>query len=859
MILHPLEWGRMYLPHHMPAPSPEFHWALADMIFSNDERVALAAPRGHAKCLSVDSRVQMANGRVVRAGDIAPGDSLMSLREIDLKIVPDTVSAVSSVKAKECLEINVRSNRTLTATEDHRVFTFDGWKLVKDLLPGFDYVAVPRSMKQISACGNMPRHEARTIGYLIAEGALSSGNCSFTNATPEVLADFMLCASAMGFTVRDKGRYGHALSKGSRSPRDWLKWLGLLGCKSGTKRIPDVVFTQSENILWEFIDSLMVTDGWFAKEAGSGGISLSNELLIDDIRHILTRLGIVTTKSFKKTPVLDSYVLVIGNDGVKKLLNNCSLVGKRSSAKEIATKDGYSLTDIYPNRIKKALINSERLLRSCGVRVDNRYEITKGKLDRMIASYPMPGWERLRGADVYWDRVESVVPTGLVETVDLQMESNYSFIADGMVVHNSTITDLICLLYGAAERLFRYCLIVSDSTEQAEGLLDEVRREVESNDNLVIVYPGLSKGNVWNQKELVFANGVRLQAMGQGKKVRGKKRGGTRPDFVLVDDLENDELVETLSQRTKLRKWFRSALLPALAPGGRIRVVGTILHSDSLLFRLLRNENWSRRLWRALADDGTALWESYRPAAKLLRDKEEARRDGLLSSWYQEFQNQPMADEESPFKPEHFRYFDVLPTLVKGLKAKYYRTLFIDPAISLKDKADFTAFTVVYASQDGYWWVMEAFRRKAVPSEILDVIMKLHEKHKLDAIGIEDVAYQRSLAFWLAERAADSFKYLPIHAIKPRGDKRSRILGLQPYFNAGRINIRNSCSGRLEEELLGIDSIDHDDLADSLAQQLELTIRPEPPRVSKVPTDPRARRAYDHRRKIEREMGGSNE
>lgn len=419
----------------------------------------------------------------------------------------------------------------------------------------------------------------------------------------------------------------------------------------------------------------------------------------------------------------------------------------------------------------------------------------------------------------------------------------------------STITDLVCLLYGAAERVFRYCLIVSDSSDQAEGLLDEVRREVEDNEKLQDIYPGMKRGPIWNQRELVFANGTRIQAMGQGKKVRGRKRGGTRPDFILIDDLENDELVETLQQRTKLRKWFRSALLPAKAPNGRVRVVGTILHSDSLLFRLLRNVNWTRRLWRAISDNGKALWEAWRPAHKLLREKEEARRDGLLSSWYQEFQNQPMADEESPFRPEYFRYFDELEMTRNGLRVRYYRTLYVDPAISQKQKADFTAFTVVYASTDGYWYVMEAFRRKCTPSEILDTIMKLQDKHKLHTIGIEDVAYQACLQHWLAERAQDNFKYLRIQGVKPgTTDKRTRVLALQPYFRAGRVLFRNSISGRLEEELLNIDAIDHDDLADALAGQVKITIRPEPRRKSKVPTDPRARRAYEHRKRIEREL-----
>lgn len=416
----------------------------------------------------------------------------------------------------------------------------------------------------------------------------------------------------------------------------------------------------------------------------------------------------------------------------------------------------------------------------------------------------------------------------------------------------STITSLLSVLYGAATKKFRYCLIVSDSSDQAEEMLSEIRNEIDENERIRDVYPHMRRGKVWNKTTLQLIDGTIIRALGRGKRVRGRKRGGVRPDLVIGDDLENDEQVASFEQRQKLRKWFRSALIPAMDPGGKVRIVGTILHSDSLLARLLRNMGWTRRKWRALSDTNKALWEEWQPAEKLLIDKEEARREGLLAQWYQEFQNQPMADEESPFRPEFFKYFDALPTKMEdGTKAQFYRSLYIDPAISLKEKADFTGFTVVYATPNGYWYIVEAFRRKCNPSDILEIAMRLQDKHDLDIIGIESVAYQACLAHWLEERAQDNMKYLNIHPTRPaKGDKRSRILALQPYYRAGRIFTRDSISSRLEEELLNIDAVEHDDLADSLAGHLDITIRPMPPKKSKAPKDPRARAAWEHRKRI---------
>ena len=412
----------------------------------------------------------------------------------------------------------------------------------------------------------------------------------------------------------------------------------------------------------------------------------------------------------------------------------------------------------------------------------------------------------------------------------------------------TTVTDLIWILRGAAYKRFRYALLIADTQEQAAQYLDEIRQECEDNDILLAGYPGLAPGAIWSRTDIIFANGVRIQALGRGQKVRGRKHRGSRPDLVILDDIENDEAVETLLQRQKLRRWFYGAVLPALGPAGRVRVVGTILHRDSLLSRLIRTRGWTRRLWRAIQDDGTALWPAWKSAERLLQEKEDAKAAGLLDLWYQEYQGVSMAPEGAAFKPEDIEYFEQLPD-----EKRWYKSLYVDPAISKKDSADWTAYTVVYASHDGIWHVVEAFRRRHDPAEVLDMIRRLHEKHHLDTIGIEAVAYQRALVYWAESDAQARLEYLPVEAVIPDGDKRRRILGLQPFFRAHRVLLRSGMSGRLEEELLNLDDLDHEDVADSLAGHLSITIRPEPPKARKKRyADAESERAAKHIEEIRR-------
>lgn len=62
---------------------------------------------------------------------------------------------------------------------------------------------------------------------------------------------------------------------------------------------------------------------------------------------------------------------------------------------------------------------------------------------------------------------------------------------------------------------------------------------------------------------ILLSNGCKIEALGAGKKIRGRRHKQWRPDLILCDDLENDENVNTPEQRRKLRNWFYKAVSKA--------------------------------------------------------------------------------------------------------------------------------------------------------------------------------------------------------------------------------------------------------------------------------------------------------
>ena len=59
------------------------------------------------------------------------------------------------------------------------------------------------------------------------------------------------------------------------------------------------------------------------------------------------------------------------------------------------------------------------------------------------------------------------------------------------------------------------------------------------------------------------------------------------PDLVVADDIEDDETVMNQDRRRKFKRWFYGAVRPILSHSGIIRIVGTILHLDSMLENLM--------------------------------------------------------------------------------------------------------------------------------------------------------------------------------------------------------------------------------------------------------------------------------
>jgi predicted phage terminase large subunit-like protein len=113
----------------------------------------------------------------------------------------------------------------------------------------------------------------------------------------------------------------------------------------------------------------------------------------------------------------------------------------------------------------------------------------------------------------------------------------------------------------------------------------------------------------------------------------------------------------------------------------------------------------------------------------------------------------------------------------------------IDPAISLADEADRWAAAVIGVTKNSEQaYLLEIYADKIAFPEQIEKIQELHLQWRPRFIGIESVAFQRSIE----QQSLRLPGFLPIVPMFAKGKKFERILSMSPLFRIGRVKIQKT-------------------------------------------------------------------
>lgn len=138
--------------------------------------------------------------------------------------------------------------------------------------------------------------------------------------------------------------------------------------------------------------------------------------------------------------------------------------------------------------------------------------------------------------------------------------------------------------------------IVSNTSRQAEKVLGAIRANIERNEALRDVFPGLRPsphpGDPWHSEAITVARPVisrdpSVQALGVGGPLVG-----SRVDFLLLDDVLDFENTFTPEQCAKLIEWVDTTAKTRVTATGRIAVIGTPWTLQDLIAQLKQRRGW---------------------------------------------------------------------------------------------------------------------------------------------------------------------------------------------------------------------------------------------------------------------------
>lgn len=393
-----------------------------------------------------------------------------------------------------------------------------------------------------------------------------------------------------------------------------------------------------------------------------------------------------------------------------------------------------------------------------------------------------------------------------------------------------------CTAYSCVYGLDEFIPFIEKTFTEASEVLEALRDEFKLNDEIIRVYGDLTRIGAKGKEQAgikdsagdFFINGVRLRAKGFDTPIRGLKSRHSRPTRIIIDDCESDEHIDNVEQRKKYLDNYIKGIIPAVDNDiGKIKMFGTILHDDSLLNTLIKNHNG--KIYAAWNEQHELLWPSNWTVEKLEQKREEMRlSEKGDSAFYQEYFNQPLSNEDQKFRREMFRYFNGLQW--EDIKKKPHRIYtLVDPAISKRTTADFTVVISVAIDVLNRVYILEITRARLDPLETIKSIFAHYERWQPAFVGIETVAYQKALKFFLEEekkRENSTVRSMCIQEIRPTIDKVTKIMKMQPKYAIGNFyhNSDDKNTVILEEELTRFPKGVHDDIIDALSGVIEIML-----------------------------------
>ena len=381
---------------------------------------------------------------------------------------------------------------------------------------------------------------------------------------------------------------------------------------------------------------------------------------------------------------------------------------------------------------------------------------------------------------------------------------------------------------------YKHYLNVQSTATKAVAVNLTIRNEFENNELLKEIYGDLINPEKWTEKQFVLKNGIIFSAIGAGESVRGINYNSRRPDYIIVDDLYDEDDIHNIESTKKKTKWFWSSLFFARAKTKKcsIHVQGTAINKADLLYELQSKKRWRCKTFKAVKDfdKKIVLWLELNTFAELMADKE----DTPSTIWFREMQNERRDEESNIIKECWIKWYDgPIPgeNEDKGISSEETITDRLggcDPSIGQKVENDFTGIASVLKTKLKDENSFRFYIKNVINEHLsLDARVKrldeLHKTEKFTKVFIEGISGFKDFVAEVKRRTN-----IPVKEVDKVPDKIANLENKSHWFENGKVFINRNMDFKMKNLIVEQLTNNHplnDDIRDAILLTLDSALK----------------------------------
>lgn len=336
-------------------------------------------------------------------------------------------------------------------------------------------------------------------------------------------------------------------------------------------------------------------------------------------------------------------------------------------------------------------------------------------------------------------------------------------------------------LHCQKQREINVMVIVGKSEDSAITLLGDIQAELQYNKRYISDFGMQYNAGNWQTGQFVTQDDTAFFALGRGQSPRGLRYRENRPDYIVIDDLDDDELCQNDSRVRKMTDWVKEALFGTLgAQGGRFIMVGNLISKCSVLAEISKSAGVQVSKVNVYDKDGQPSWPEF-----WTRERIQAKADFQgYRAFQKEYMNNPIT-EGAVFRNDWIRWKKILP-----LRDYAELVLYVDPSFKPTTKNDYKAAKLWGKTKNGELHHIKAFCRQTTVVEMVRWLYDLYEQiQSQDAVAnfymeanfMQDIILDE----FTTEGNARGYQLPIIPDKRKKPDKFQRIEAISPLWERG--------------------------------------------------------------------------